>query len=60
MAAEKSSPNPFEAYRGEEVETAPVRAAGHEETQSDSVIAVVMLVIIAALLASIAWRHRSK
>lgn len=60
MAAEKSSPNPFEAYQGEEVELAPPKAAGYEETQPDSMIAVVMLVIIAALLAFIAWRHRSK
>lgn len=60
MSVDKNSPNPFEAYQGEEVELAPTKAAGHEETQSDPMIAVVMLVIIAALLALIAWRHRSK
>jgi len=58
--ADADSPNPFEAYQGEEVELSPPKAAGHEETQTDSMIAVVMLVIIVALLAFIAWRHRTK
>lgn len=60
MAAEKSSPNPFEPYQGDDVELVPPKAAGYEEPQADSMIAVVLLVIIAALLAFIAWRHRSK
>ncbi|QUM73333.1 hypothetical protein [Sphingopyxis granuli] len=60
MAAEKDSPNPFAAYQGEEVELVAPKAAAHEQKQSDSMIAVAMLVIIAALLAFIAWRHRSR
>ena len=59
MAASEN-PNPFEAYQGEEVETAPVKAAGHEEQEPASMIAVAALLFIASLLAFFAWRRRSK
>ena len=59
MAASSESPNPFEAYQGEEVETAPVKAARHAEQEPVSMIAIAILLFIGALLAFIAWRHKS-
>lgn len=60
MTTAKDSPNPFEPYQGEEVELAPVKAATHDDPQPISMIAIAGLMLIATLLAIIAWRYRSK
>jgi len=59
MTTATDSPNPFEAYQGEEV-AAPVRPAGPPEDPPASMFAIVGLVLIVALVAIIAWRGRSK